>query len=168
MPHKKRKVFEKGHVRKFLVVVDESPEFEAALIFATRVAARTGGALTMLYVIEPGDFQHWLGVEEVRREEEAKKAKALFRLARMKLARANCEEVPIEEIVREGDKAEQIIELIEADEDIAILVLGAASGDEGPGPLVSSLVAGSRAGSFPIPIYVVPGELELDEILALA
>ena len=29
----------------------------------------TSGALVLLYVIEPGDFQHWLGVEKIMREE---------------------------------------------------------------------------------------------------
>jgi len=168
MPTKKRKVFEKGHLRKFLIVVDDSPEFDVALAFAARVADRTGGGLSLAYVIQPADFHHWLGVEEVRREEEMGKAKALFRLARRRLARVGCEDIPLEEIVREGDKAEEILALIEEDEDIAILVLGAAANSEGPGPLVSSLAAGSGAGTFPIPIYVVPGSLEVDDILALA
>ena len=45
---KKRRVFEKGHYRKFLVVLDDTPEFEVALYFAARVANRTGGRLAML------------------------------------------------------------------------------------------------------------------------
>ena len=47
-------------------------------------------------------------------------------------------------------------------------MLGAATGTEGPGPLVSSLAAGKFAGSFPIPITMVPGNLTLEDILALA
>ncbi|MBI1385919.1 MAG: universal stress protein [Rhizobiales bacterium] len=167
MAHRLRKVFESGHRRKFLVVVDESPEFAVALTFAARVARRTGGSLVFLYVIEPGDFHHWMGVEAIRREEETKRARALFRMARMKLEQVSCGDLEPEEIIREGKKAQEIIELIEADEDIAILVLGASSEAEGPGPLVSSL-AGKMAGSFPIPIYIVPGTLKPEDILALA
>ncbi len=58
---KKRQIFAEGHKRKFLVVVDETPECESALAFAASRAQRTAGQLALLYVIEPGvDFQ-WLG-----------------------------------------------------------------------------------------------------------
>jgi hypothetical protein len=36
-------------------------------------------------------------------------------------------------------------------------VLAAATGKEGPGPLVSSLA--KTAGEFPIPVAIVPGHL---------
>src|SRR5262245_48752508 len=66
---RKRQIFAEGHRRKFLVVVDETPECESALAFAASRAQRTGGQLALLYVIEPDvDFQ-WLAVEEVAREE---------------------------------------------------------------------------------------------------
>ena len=73
-----------------------------------------------------------------------------------------------EEVIREGKKAEEIIKLIDEDEDIAILVLGAAADAKGPGPLVSSLAAGKVAGTFPIPITIVPGDLTLEDLRALA
>ena len=74
----------------------------------------------------------------------------------------------IEEVIREGNKPEQIIALIEEDFDIGILVLGASTDNRGPGPLVSSLAAGRYAGTFPIPITIVPGTLGPDDIGALA
>jgi hypothetical protein len=49
-----------------------------------------------------------------------------------------------------------------------VLVLGASREATGPGPLVSSLATGATAGKFPIPITIVPGELGLEEIQALA
>jgi len=163
-----RRALEEGHRRKFLVIVDDSPEFDVALMFAARVAKRTGGRLVFLHVIEPGDFQHWIGVEAIRREEETTKGKALFRLARLKLSNIGCEEIEPEEVIREGKKAEEIVEAIEADEDIAILVLGASTDAEGPGPLVSSLAAGKGAGTFTIPIYIVPGTITEEEIVNIA
>ncbi|MEE9588779.1 MAG: universal stress protein [Hyphomicrobiaceae bacterium] len=168
MPHRKRKVFEKGHRRKLLVVVDESPEFDAALYFAARVARRTGGTLCFVYVIGPGDFTHWIGVEAIRREEETSRANALFRRARIKLATVDCQDLEPEEVILEGQTNEELVELIESDEDIAVLVLGAASDAEGPGPLVSMLATGKGAGTFPIPIYIVPGTLTPEDIQALA
>jgi hypothetical protein len=85
-PRRKREVHAEGHKRKFLVVVDETPECESALAFAASRAQRTHGQLALLYVIEPGvDFQHWLGVEDVAREEGHNKARAVFRLFGRKL-----------------------------------------------------------------------------------
>lgn len=169
MPERrKRQSFEKGHRRKFLVVVDETPECERALAFAAGRAEHTGGGLALLYVVEPGDFQHWLGVEEIAREEGIGKAKAVFRLFGRKLKSLGFEKMEAEEIIREGNKADEIINLINEDTDIAILVLGASKDPSGPGPLVSSLAAGKFSGEFPIPITIVPGSLTDEEIKALA
>jgi hypothetical protein len=104
----KRNVFLSGHVRKFLVVVEEdAPEVEAALAFAANRVRRTGGMISMLYVIAPGDYQHWLGVKEIQREEAQQKAKAVFRLFKRKLKTSGFEDLEVEEIVREGKKAEE-------------------------------------------------------------
>jgi nucleotide-binding universal stress UspA family protein len=164
---KLRKIFAEGHKRKFLVVVDETPECESALAFAASRAQRTAGQLALLYVIEPGT-DIWLGVEEVAREEGLNKAKAVFRLFGRKLKAMGFEELVPEEIVREGIKAEAITKLIEEDEDIGVLVLGASKDPSGPGPLVASLAGGRLAGTFPVPLTVVPGHLSTEEILALA
>ncbi|MBA4172353.1 MAG: universal stress protein UspA [Hyphomicrobium sp.] len=165
---KKRRSFEAGHFRKFLLVVDDSAEVESALFYAASRIQHSSGALTMLYVIEPQEFQHWMGVKQVHLEEQTTKAKALFRLFRRKLVLAGFEGLFAEEVIREGDPAEQIVAQIDADEDIAILVLGAATDVKGPGPLVTSLATGKVAGTFPIPITIVPGDLSLDDIKALA
>lgn len=165
---RKRRVFEEGHRRKYLVIADESQEVEAALYFAALRAAHTGGSILLLYVIEPQEYQHWVGVRQVQLEEETAKAKALFRLFRRKLNAAGFESVETEEVIREGKKAEAILELIDEDEDIAVLTLGAATDAMGPGPLVSSLAAGKTAGTFPIPITIVPGNLTLEDLQALA
>ncbi|MBV1692871.1 MAG: universal stress protein [Hyphomicrobiales bacterium] len=168
MPNsRKRRVFEDGHRRKFLVIADESKEVEAALYYAASRSLHTASSVVLLYVIEP-DNQFWGGVRQVQIEEETNKAKALFRLFRRKLNNAGFESVETEEVVREGEKVDQILDVIETDEDVAVLTLGAAADAKGPGPLVSSLAAGSAAGSFPIPITIVPGDLTIDDIKALA
>jgi len=167
-PRKKRQSFAEGHKRKLLVVVDETPECESALAFAASRAQRTGGQLSLLYVIEPDvDFQ-WLAVEDVAREEGHNKAKAVFRLFGRKLKAMGFEKLVPEEVVREGIKAEEITKLIEEDEDMGLLVLGASKDPSGPGPLVATLAGGRLVGTFPVPITVVPGHLSIEEILALA
>jgi nucleotide-binding universal stress UspA family protein len=165
---KRRQSFEQGHQRKLLVVVDETPEVENALFFAAHRIRRTGGKLVLLYVIEPQDFQHWMGVKDVQRQEGVNKAAAIFRLFRRKMTLAGFDEAVIEEVIREGSKPEQIVDLIQGDEDIGILVLGASTDARGPGPLVSAFVAGRYAGTFPIPITIVPGGLKPEDIATLA
>ena len=168
-PRVKRQVFAEGHKRKFLVVVDETPECESALAFAASRALRTKGQLALLYVVEPDtDIPHFLGIEEVAREEGLNKARAVFRLFGRKLKAMGFADVVPEEIVREGMKADEITKLIEEDTDIGVLVLGASKDPSGPGPLVTTLAGGRLAGTFPVPITVVPGCLGLEEILALA
>ncbi|MGO9174322.1 MAG: universal stress protein [Rhodomicrobium sp.] len=166
--HEPRRLFTEGHKRKFLVIVDESPEGETALYYAARRAQRTGGGLALLFVIQPAEMSHWLGVEQAFREEQYNKARAVFRLRNRKLKTWGFEDIVPEEIVREGQKAEEIVKLIEDDQDFGILVLGASTDPSGPGPLVSSLAAGAKAGTFPIPVTIVPGNLTIEEVAGLA
>ncbi|MCK7613318.1 universal stress protein [Roseibium sediminicola] len=160
-----RKSNEEGHRRKFLVVVDETPECDRAIVYAAKRAARTGGVVTLVFIIAPGDFQHWLGVEDIMRAEAMEEAESALAKATERV-RSVARTEP-ETVVREGAKAEEIMDLIEADADIAILILAASTGSEGPGPLVSSF-AGKSAGTFPIPVTIVPGNLDDDSIAALA
>ncbi len=159
-----RKSFQEGHRRKFLVVIDDTPECDRAVLYAAHRVSRTGGALVMLYVIAPGDFQHWIGVENIMRAEANETAEEALRKHSERALQA-CG-ITAESIVREGSRAEVIFDLIEEDEDIAILVLASGTDKEGPGPLVSSIAGGS--GQFPIPVTIVPGTLSDEDIAALA
>ena len=161
----KRRSFEAGHRRKFLVVIDETPECDRAVYYAARRAQHTGGALVFLYVIANDGFQHWLGVESIMRAEAEEEArKRMFHFVDRVRAAAG---IDPEMMIREGARSDELVKLIEEDEDIAILVLAAGTGSEGPGPLVSNL-AGKVSGTFPIPITIVPGNLTDQEIDALA
>ncbi len=151
-------------MRKFLIVVDETPECMNAMRFAARRAQTTGGGVTMLYVIEPVEFQHWMGVAEVMRAEARETAETrLLQLADE--MRALCGVTP-EFAIREGKKAEEVLAIIQEDPDIGVLVLGAGEG-EGPGPLVSYLVT-KMGHRLPIPVTVVPGGMTMERIDAIS
>ncbi len=155
---------EPGGLRKFLVVVDDTPECRVALRFASRRAEATGGGVTLLYVMEPADFQHWVAVGDLMRQEAREAAEQVLQ----GLAAEVNELAGImpELVVREGRRLDELLALIEEDHDIRVLVLGAAPGTEGPGPLVSAL-AGQISGSFRIPLTIVPGtlsEAQIDEL----
>ncbi|MEZ5853004.1 MAG: universal stress protein [Hyphomicrobiaceae bacterium] len=165
---KKRRVFETGHHRKYLVVIDDVPEVEAALFFAASRIGHSGGKIVLLYVIEQQAFHQWMGVRQAQLDEETNKGRALFRLARRKLSGAGFENIEVEEVLSEGKKADAIQQAIEDDEDIAVLVLGASTDSKGPGPLVSLLAGGKMAGTFPVPLVVVPGHLTAEDLKAMA
>lgn len=162
----KRTIHDEGHIRKFLVVVDETEECDRAVLYATYRAKVTGGAVVMMVCIEPTHFQHWLGVKEIM-EAEAQEA-AQERLDQFKERVEAIASIPVDCVIREGKVAEQINALIDEDEDIGILVLASAVGaKEGPGPLVSSISQGQSGRPFPIPVTIVPGNLSETDIEAL-
>jgi nucleotide-binding universal stress UspA family protein len=163
---RKRRSYESGHKRKYLVVIDDTPECDRAVYWASKRAARTGGAtVLMLHVIQTQDRnQQWLGVADIMRAEAHEEANAVLdRYA----ARANgVAGITPERVIREGSLADEILKLIDEDEDIGILVLAAATEKEGPGPLVVNL--SKSAGTYPIPVAIVPGHLSDEEIDALS
>jgi len=162
---RKRRSYEAGHRAKFLVVIDDTPECDRAVYFASRRAARVAVTVVMLRVIETHDHgQQWLGVADIMRAEAHEEANAM--LAKSAARSNGIAGITPECVIREGDVAEEILKLIEEDEDIAVLVLAAAADSEGPGPLVTNL--SKTAGSFPIPVAIVPGHLSDEDLDAMS
>src|SRR6266699_5124124 len=130
-----RRSYETGHKPKCLVVVDDSAEGDRAVYYASRWAIRVGGGVVMLRVIETEDQnQQWLGVADIMRAEAHEEANAA--LDRAAARASSITGTMPERVIREGEKGEEILSLIEEDEDIAVLILAAGTGTEGPGPLV--------------------------------
>jgi nucleotide-binding universal stress UspA family protein len=150
--------------RIFLVVVDDSPELKPALHYACLRARRTGGRVALLSVIEPGDSQQWIAVEDLMREERRAEAEAL--LARTAEEVVSWSGQIAVYYLREGLVRDELLTLIEEDLSISILVLGAATGPEGPGPLVAHLV-NKVAGRLRVPVAIVPGSLDDAKLAAL-
>jgi hypothetical protein len=115
----------------------------------------------MLRVIETADRnQQWLGVADIMRAEAHEEANAV--LDRHAARISSITGVMPERVIREGDKSEEMLKLIDEDEDIAALILAAGVGKEGPGPLVTGLA--KTAGEFPIPLALVPGHLSDEDL----
>ena len=147
--------------RIFLVVVDDSEEMNKALRFACRRAMNTGGRVALLYVVEPSEFQHWMAIGDLMRDEARSEGEQLLqRLA----AQVNdlTGTLPILH-VREGERRDQLFKLIDEEPSISILVLGANTGQRGPGPLVAALT-GKFVGKLRVPVTIVPGNLNEDDI----
>lgn len=146
---------------KFLVVVDDTDEVRVAVRYATRRARNVRSGVVMLRVVAPVDFQQWAGVAEIMRAEAHDAAEELLQ----KLAEQVNQESGLlpELVIREGVAKDEILKLVDEDPDIRMLVLAAAPGGEGPGPLVTEL-AGQKAGNLSFLLTVIPGGLTDEQI----
>ncbi|WP_458759114.1 universal stress protein [Afipia sp. TerB] len=161
----KRRSYESGHKPKCLVIVDDTEECDRAVYYASRWAVRVGGSVVMLRVIDTEDRnQQWQGVADIMRAEAEEQANAALDRAS---GRANgIAAITPERVIREGDPGKEILDVIDKDVDISMLVLAAAVGAEGPGPIITMLAR--TAGNFPIPLTVVPGNLTDEDIDGLS
>jgi nucleotide-binding universal stress UspA family protein len=160
-----RRSYETGHKPKCLVIVDDTAEWDRAVYYASRWAVRAGGGVVMLRVIETEDQnQQWLGVADIMRAEAQEDADAALDRAS---GRANgIAAITPERVIREGDPIEQILDVIDKDPDIAMLVLAANPGPEGPGPIITTMA--DAVGTFPIPVTIISGDLSDKDIDGLS
>ena len=146
-------------MRTYLVVVDEGEEARIALRFAARRAAKTGGAVEILTLIPPPEFVQWGGVQAALEEEALLRAEALVAQAAGELIDETGLRPTI--TVRQGDGPKIIREMLAANREVAALVLGAAA-DGPPGPLVTHFAG--QAGTLPVPLMIIPGNLDREAI----
>ena len=150
-------------MRKFLVVLDDSKECLNAMRFAAMRAAKTGGGVEVLSIIPPEEFNHWIGVGDLMRAEAKERIEVHFEVfAKWMRDRQG---VNPSLVIREGEVVPEILAQISEDPEIGILVLGASTDKKGPGPIVTQL--SKNAGSLPIPITVVPGDLSKARLEAI-
>ncbi|MCB1339720.1 MAG: universal stress protein [Pseudooceanicola sp.] len=150
-------------MRKFLVVLDDSRECLNAMRFAAMRASHTGGGVAILAVIPPEEFNHWIGVGDIMRDEARERITAHFEVfAKWMRDRQG---VDPELVIREGDPVTEILAQIKDDPEIGILVLGAGTDKKGPGPLVTQM--SRTSGSLPIPITIVPGDISKEKLEAI-
>ena len=150
-------------MRKFLVVLDDSKECLNAMRFAAMRAAKTGGGVEVLSIIPPEEFNHWIGVGDLMRAEAKERIEVHFEVfAKWMRDRQG---VNPSLVIREGEVVTEILAQISEDPEIGILVLGASTDKKGPGPIVTQL--SKNAGSLPIPITVVPGDLSKERLEAI-
>lgn len=150
--------------RVFLVLVDDSEEMPVALRFACQRAKQTNGRVALLYVQEPAEFMHWMGVESRMREESRAEGEALVQKLAADVLRSTGQHAIL--YLREGERAQSVFDLLQEDDAISILVIAASTSAQGPGPVVSYLT-GKGLPSLKTPITIVPGGLSDAEIDAI-
>ena len=150
-------------MRKFLVVLDDSRECLNAMRFAAMRAAHTQGGVEILAVIPPEEFNLWIGVADIMREEARERIHAHFEVfAKWMRDRQG---IDPELVIREGEPVTEILAQIDEDPEVGVLVLGAGTDKKGPGPLVTKL--SHNSGNLPIPVTIVPGDLSKERLEAI-
>jgi nucleotide-binding universal stress UspA family protein len=141
--------------RTYLVVVDDSAESRVALRFAARRAAKTGGLVEVLGIVEPQDFVQFGGVQAAIEEEQRLRIEGVVSSAIGEILDESGIEANI--IIRQGEVVKSVRDYVAGRDEIAALVLGAAPSGS-PGPLVQNFT-GNDAGQLPCPVMIIPGSL---------
>ena len=143
-------------MRKFLVVLDNSSECLNAMRFAAMRAQNTGGGVEILAVIPPEEFNHWIGVGEIMREEARERIEAHFEVFAKWMREKHG--IDPELVVREGEVVPEILAQVREDPEVGVLVLGAGNDN----PIINQLVR--AASTLPVPMTIVPGEMSKERL----
>lgn len=149
----------------YLVIADDTPEFQVALNYAVHMAALRRGHVAMARIIEPAVFVEWQGVENAAREEARAKAERELEIIAGEVNTSTG--VTPSLIIREGDKHDEIIAIAKGNPAIVAVVLGAAKEKGSPGPLVSYFTA-KGIMQLSMPVIIVPGHLNAEDMMKLA
>ncbi len=155
----------KTRKRRFVVVMDSSPEAQVSMRFAAARASHVdGGSLVIFHVVPPGEFQHWVAVQDRMQKESKKAARELLETAAAFVG----EEYGIEPeiVIREGNPKEELQNYMEKTRDLFALFLGAHPEGE-PGPLVDYF-SGPLCGCLKCPVVIVPGCMSDEQIDEMA
>jgi len=145
---------------KLLVIADDTPEFKKVLRLASLRAAKISGTIVMLRVIQPGDFQHWMSVQDIMVEEAREEAQEMLDKFSEEIFKLSG--LTAETVIRIGNVSDVITEYVQEDQDIHMLVLG-ANVDGDPGPIVKAFRE-ELLNVLHMPVLVVPGNMTDEEI----
>ena len=145
----------------YLVVADDTPEFEKAWRYAIRAARANNARVSVLYVIQDLEFSTWVDIEERMKAEQRQKAEAFLSALAEKM---NAIEPGIYGYFLEyGKPTEAIVKVLQDNPMITRMILSASSHSGNPGPLVSYF-AGKGVSQLTVPLTMVPDHLSPDEI----
>src|SRR5690349_19928795 len=146
--------------RTYLVVVDDSAESRVALRFAARRAAKTGGKIEVLGIVEPQDFVQFGGVQAAIEEEQRHRIAGVVSSAIGEILHESGGAAQL--IVRQGEGVRTVRDVIGERDEVCALVLGAAS--SGSPCLLIAYPTLSDAGLLPCPVMIIPGSISDDRL----
>jgi nucleotide-binding universal stress UspA family protein len=145
----------------YMIVADETEEFDNALRHASRSAKAAGGNVAILYVTgEPG-FLNWGKVEERVRAEQREEGERFLKNIAARVYEIDGLEAIL--FLEEGDRVEAILRVIERNPQITRMILGGDTSARNPGPLVSYF-SGKGMSHLPVPLTIIPDHITPEKI----
>lgn len=134
----------------YLLVADQSEEFQETLKVAGALASSHNAHIALLYALEPLDFQQWGNVEDRLRIEQRRLAEEMMLKISDALSDMGGQKPSF--YIREGQPQDILMDIIERDSLIKALVLGAGSSSN---PLISHF-SGKGLSSLTVPLFIIP------------
>lgn len=140
----------------YLIIADETEEFQVALGYAARLATSRSARLYILKVVDMESVQTWGNIEHQMKLELRRKAEAKI----WSVAKKTGELCPITPVlyIREGNPADVLVDMMNEDPAIKLLILGGNAEGTNPGSLVSYF-SGKGLSRLKIPLAIIPGNL---------
>ena len=134
-----------------MLVLDDTPEFEAALERVAFLAKSNGAHVALLSVIEEEAFLHWKFVEkQIKTDQREAAERKLWEVAHKLHDMAG---VMSGFYIKEGKTRQEVLNLLNTDKTIRALVLGATR--HSSNPLISYLT-GKGISELRVPLVIVP------------
>ncbi len=138
----------------YLLVVDDSLEFEAALRRVQYLAEKNKGKIALLYVIEDEGYLHWKFIEKRIQKDKRQEAESLLWGIAQRIYESCGQRASF--YIKEGKTRQEVVEIIGQDETIRALVLGASSTNSNP---LISYFTGKGLSELRVPLVIVPDRL---------
>ncbi len=135
----------------YLLVVDDSPEFEAALSRVQYLARKNKGQIALLYVIEDEGYLHWRFIEKRIQSDKREQAESLLWNVAQRIYQS-CGQRPAF-YIKEGKTRQEVAQIIAEDKTIRALVLGASATNANP---LISYFTGKGLYELNVPLVIVP------------
>ena len=135
----------------YLLVADDSSEFEAALRRVAFLARKNKGHAAILYVIEDEAYMHWKFIEKrIQTDKRAEAEKKLWEVAQRLYDMSG--QIPAF-YIKEGKTRQEVMKILNTDMTLRALVLGAS--EHSTNPLISYFT-GKGLSDLRIPLVIVP------------
>jgi len=148
----------------YMIVADGSDEFQTAMRYASLSAKAAGAGVLVLRILGAVGFRQWGNIEERMKLEQRQQAEQL--MAGVEQTIKDVSGIQAEIVIREGQKVEQVLAVLENRPRVKKLILAASTNPAGPGPLIEHF-AGKGMEQLNAPLTIIPGHLSDDALDAL-
>jgi nucleotide-binding universal stress UspA family protein len=147
---------------KILVAIDGSEFSKNAVRFAACLAMKINAEVIALRINDVPRYSHWMGISNKVKEEMFATSEKIIEEA-MEIGRSEFN-AAVTGMIREGSPVEEIVKVVNEDQEISMVVLGASGKGDAARRLIGSTTEGlihEVSRSLHCAVIVVPGSDEI-------